>query len=639
MNQHWLLGVSVQTAPARYEYLHGGKKCISTAFEISKKSEISLYIPRSLSAGEVYLEVYDESLGNMLMQITGEWSGLDDGFDEYRFHIDKKQLGTGLYFLRPRLYAFGECLFGHRYGEDIYFNADYRLDGMMQMTICDFKFDEPKSILGSVIYHVFVDRFNRGSEKCPVSDGARVVEGEWEVIPEYPEYPGAPLKNNTFYGGTLYGVIEKLDYIASLGTGVIYLSPIFEAASNHKYDTADYMTVDRMFGGEAALEKLILECDKRNIKLVLDGVFNHTGSDSKYFNRYGRYKGKGAYQSTKSKYYSWYDFQNHPDKYTSWWGIDILPRINPDKKECGEYFIGKNGVIDKYSKMGIYGFRLDVADELSDDFISKIKSRLSENGESVLYGEVWEDASNKIAYSTRKKYYLGSELDGVMNYPVRVGIIDYLCGKGTDKLRYALTDVTANAPDRILHTQMNLLGTHDTQRILTILGGRSSEGKSNAELSVLRMSPDARKKAIRRLMCGYTILATLPGIPAIFYGDEAGLEGYSDPFNRMPYPWGRESSRLLEHYRKLGEIRRKNSVYKKGAFRLLYLTNDLLIFARDGKEYSYVTVVNNTHKDLAVHIETSSRALISNKKGAEHTVSPIGAEVFKVKLGTRLLLD
>lgn len=639
MNQHWLLGVSVQTAPARYEYLHGGKKCISTAFEISKKSEISLYIPRSLSAGEVYLEVYDESLGNMLMQITGEWSGLDDGFDEYRFHIDKKQLGTGLYFLRPRLYAFGECLFGHRYGEDIYFNADSRLDGMMQMTVCDFKFDEPKSILGSVIYHVFVDRFNRGSEKCPVSDGARVVEGEWEVIPEYPEYPGAPLKNNTFYGGTLYGVIEKLDYIASLGTGVIYLSPIFEAASNHKYDTADYMTVDRMFGGEAALEKLIEECDKRNIKLVLDGVFNHTGSDSKYFNRYGRYKGNGAYQSTKSKYYSWYDFQSHPDKYTSWWGIDILPRINPDKKECGEYFIGKNGVIDKYSKMGIYGFRLDVADELSDDFISKIKSRLSEGGESMLYGEVWEDASNKIAYSTRKKYYLGSELDGVMNYPVRVGIIDYLCGKGTDKLRYALTDVTANAPDRILHTQMNLLGTHDTQRILTILGGRSSEGKSNAELSVLRMSSEAREKAIKRLMTGYTILATLPGIPAIFYGDEAGLEGYSDPFNRMPYPWGRESKPLLEHYQRLGEIRKKNSVYKKGAFRLIHLTDDLLVFARDAKDYSYVTVVNNTHKDLAVHFDSQSYALVSNKKCSAYTISPVGAEVFKVKLGTRLLLD
>ena len=210
--------------------------------------------------------------------------------------------------------------------------------------------------------------------------------------------------------------------------------------------------------------------------------------------------------------------------------------------------------------MGIYGFRLDVADELSDDFIAKIKNRLTGKGESVLYGEVWEDASNKIAYDKRKKYYLGTELDGVMNYPVRVGIIDYLSGKGTDKLRYALTDVTANAPDRVLHTQMNLLGTHDTPRILTLLGGVSAEGKTNAQLSRIRMTAKARSKAIKRLKTAYTILATLPGIPAIFYGDEAGLEGYSDPFNRMPYPWGDESEELIAHYRKLGEIRSKNSV-------------------------------------------------------------------------------
>lgn len=638
MNPHWLTGIAVQGASASYEYLHDGKPCISTAFETFEKSEITLYIPRSLGAGEVCLEVYDESLSQMIVQYYGNWSGLIDGCDAYTFNIDKNQLGTGLYFLRPRLSVFDKCLFGHRYGENIYFDSESRLDGMMQMTICDFAYEEPKSIHGSVIYHVFVDRFRRGG-KCSISDGAELIDGEWEVIPEYPEYPGAPLKNNTFYGGTLYGIIDKLDYIASLGVGIIYLSPIFEAASNHKYDTGDYMTVDRMFGGEEALKELIKACNDRNIKLVLDGVFNHTGSDSIYFNRYARYKTKGAYQSTKSKYYSWYDFQNHPDKYTSWWGIDILPRINPDKSQCGEYFIGDGGVIDKYSKMGIYGFRLDVADELSDDFISKIKKRLSNNGESVLYGEVWEDASNKIAYDKRKKYYLGTELDGVMNYPLRTGIIDYLRGAGTGKLYYALSDVTANAPDRILHTQMNLLGTHDTPRILTILGGRSAEGKSNAELSTLRMSPEARAKAIKRLMAGYTILATLPGIPAIFYGDEAGLEGYSDPFNRMPYPWGKECAELIKHYRALGEIRRKNAVYKKGAFRLLSLTDDLLVFARDSKSESYVTVVNNSDKDLALHFDSPVRALITKKRNAEFTISPRGSEVFKLKIGTELLFD
>lgn len=637
MIPRWFTEIGVR-GDATYEYIHNGRPAISTAFEITEKSEITLYIPRSLAAGEVYLEVYDEALTAMIAQYRGEWTSISDDNDIYTFDIDIKSLGTGLYFLRPRLSVFGDWRFGHKFGKKICFNTDYNLLGMMQMTVCDFAYKEPKAILGSVIYHVFVDRFNRGGD-CPISDGARLVPGEWKVIPEYPEYPGAPLKNNTFYGGTLYGVIEKLDYIASLGVGVIYLSPIFEAASNHKYDTGDYMTVDRMFGGEKALNDLIDECNKRNIKLILDGVFNHTGSDSLYFNRYRRYKGEGAYQSKKSKYYSWYDFQNHPNKYTCWWGIEILPRINPDKKECGEYFIGDNGVIDKYSKMGIYGFRLDVADELSDDFIAKIKNRLTSNGESVLYGEVWEDASNKIAYNKRKKYYLGKELDGVMNYPVRVGIIDYICGKGIDKLRYALTDVTANAPDRVLHTQMNLLGTHDTPRILTLLGGVSPEGKTNAQLSTIRMTAEARAKAIKRLKAAYTILATLPGIPAIFYGDEAGLEGYSDPFNRMPYPWGDESEELIEHYRNLGGIRSRNSVYKKGEFRLHHLNENLLVFAREKGSDSFVTIVNNSDKDIELSFDSPVRALLSKKRGESFIVSARDSEVYKVKIGTELILN
>lgn len=638
MNPLWLTGIDVPTGNAKYEYIHDGKPGISTAFETSEQSEIALYIPRSLGASEVCLEIYDESLVHRFCVLGGVWSDISGGADVYAFNIDNKKLGSGLYFLRPILNVFGGQLFGHKYGENIYFDSDPRLDGMMQMTICDFCHKKPGSIQGSVIYHVFVDRFCRGGD-VPVSKGARLVKGEWKVIPEYPEYPGAPLKNNTFYGGTLFGVIDKLDYIASLGVGVIYLSPIFEAASNHKYDTGDYMTVDRMFGGEEALKELISECDKRGIKIVLDGVFNHTGSDSIYFNREGRYDTVGAYQSKDSKYYGWYDFQKHPDKYTSWWGIDILPRINPNKIECGNYFVGDGGVIDKYSKMGIYGFRLDVADELSDDFIAKIKSRLSEKGESVLYGEVWEDASNKIAYSTRKSYYQGSELDGVMNYPIRTGIIEYLLGNGGEKLYYALTDVTANAPDRILHTQMNLLGTHDTPRILTILGGASAEGKSNCTLSTLRMSEKERTAAITKLKAAYTVLATLPGIPAIFYGDEAGLEGYSDPFNRMPYPWGKESSDLISHYRALGQFRCKNSVYKSGAFRLLHLDGELLAFARDSKRYSYVTVLNNSANDILITATEPAKPMLGGKSARRFKLAPYTAEVFKVIFGSELHVD
>ena len=636
MNPQHFMAVEAGNNRAEYQYLHSGAPRSSTAFKIKEKVEILMNIPRSLGTLESFLEIYDESVGYKIMELPAEWVGITGKYDKYLFEIPTDMIGTGLYFMRPRLSVFGGSLYGHRWAGSIYFDSESNLVGMMQLTLSDFAYKEPKKIQGGVIYHIFVDRFNRGGYR-KIPDGAKIVRGEWKSIPEFPEYPGAKLYNNTFYGGTLWGIIEKLDYIKSLGTTAIYLSPVFRAASNHKYDTADYMTVDPIFGGEEALKALISAAREKGIEIILDGVFNHTGSDSIYFNRYGRYKELGAYQSKKSKYYDWFDFQEYPNKYTCWWGIDILPRINPDKPACSDYFVGEGGVIDKYSQMGIYGFRLDVADELSDDFISKIKSRLSANkNDNILYGEVWEDASNKSSYGRRRRYYLGRELDGVMNYPVRTGIINFLTGRGKDALAYALTDVADNAPEQVLHNQMNLLGTHDTERILTILGGESAEGKSNATLARLRMDNGRRSFAVKKLMTAYTILATIPGIPTIFYGDEAGLEGYRDPFNRMPYPWGHEENVLIEHYRTLGEIRRKNSVYKKGDFKLIFLDEKLLVFSRNRGSTDFVTVVNNSETDMTLSFGKKARELIEDKLAESFTLSANTARIYKVSSGSEI---
>ena len=397
------------------------------------------------------------------------------------------------------------------------------------------------------------------------------------------------------------------------------------------------MTIDPIFGGEEAFKALIKACKELDIEIILDGVFNHTGSDSLYFNRYSRYPSVGAYQSKKSPYYEWYDFHTYPSKYTCWWGINTLPRINPDIPSCSDYFVGEGGVVEKYSKMGIYGFRLDVADELSDNFISRIKKCLAENrSENILYGEVWEDASNKTSYGRRRKYYQGNELDGVMNYPVRTGIIEFLLGWGYEKLAYALGDVTSNAPDYVLHNQMNLLGTHDTERILTILGGENVSGKTNAELSVLHLRAESREKAINRLMLAYTILSTIPGIPTIFYGDEAGLEGYRDPFNRMPFPWGKEDMRLVDYFRQIGKIRLENSIYKSGSFKINHLDNKLLIFERYDDDLSYVTVINNSDEDLVANFDQQATDLINAKSGEKFLISAFGAYVFKAKRNTTI---
>ncbi len=623
----------VKSLVGKISFDHDEKNGSSSAFEISEAAKIRILLPRLLGAVSVSVRIFSEGLDREISYLIADWSDSKKDYDVYEVVLNLKELDVGLYFFMVESDTQFGRLYGYKSGSALIFSADYSKNALYQLSVSDFKYGKSNGKLGGIIYHIFVDRFNKSGRVTPKP--GTVVDDDWRTIPEYPLYPGAPLKNNHFYGGTLWGVTEKLDYLKSLGVNTLYLSPIFDAASNHKYDTGDYMSIDSMFGGEEAFLDLIAKANEKGIGIILDGVFNHTGSDSLYFNREGHYDSVGAYQSPMSDYFTWYDFQDFPNKYTSWWGIDILPRIHPDKPSCRKYFVGKGGVIEKYARLGIDGFRLDVADELSDDFIAEIKKKLNcHNKESVLYGEVWEDASNKIAYDVRKRYYLGNELDGVMNYPVRKGIIDYLTTYNPASLAYALTDVIDNAPKRIRDMQMNLLGTHDTERILTVLGGERSDGRSNEYLSRKKMNDLERGTAKRRLRMAYVILATIPGIPAIFYGDEAGLEGYHDPFNRLPYPWGREDHNLINYFRMVGGIRRSNDVYKDGEFKLLYIDSNVLAYERFDEQYAYVTLVNNSKQYLRVEFSAPATAMISD--GNEQAITSFDipaytAQIFKIK--------
>ena len=623
----------VKTAVGKVSYAHSEKINSSCAFELGEASLIRILLPRVLGVVSVSAVVFNEAMSREEFRLEFTWRDSQSDMDVYETSLDTHEIGVGLFFYIFELDSQYGRIYAYKRAGVVFFSPEYSTSNPFQLSVSDFKYKKCNGKLGGIIYHIFVDRFNKGGE-VQIKPGAIVGE-DWRVIPEYPLYPGAPLKNNHFWGGTLWGVADKLDYLKSLGVNTVYLSPIFDAASNHKYDTGDYMTVDAMFGGDEAFKHLLSVASEKGIGIILDGVFNHTGSDSIYFNREGNYASVGAYQSAKSEYFSWYDFQEYPRKYTCWWGIDILPRIHPDKQSCRKFFVGKDGVVDKYAKMGIDGFRLDVADELSDDFIAQIKKRLnSHNSESVLYGEVWEDASNKKAYDKRKQYYLGSELDGVMNYPVRTGIIDFLTANDYSTLAYALTDIIDNAPARIRNMQMNLLGTHDTARILTVLGGERSDGRSNEYLSKKKMNDLERGTAKRRLRMAYTILATIPGIPSVFYGDEAGLEGYSDPFNRMPYPWGREDVKLVEYFREIGRIRRENDVYKEGDFNLLYLDSSTLVFERFDDCRAYITFVNNSKQDRKVEFSKAAASLIFDKDDKvqqEFTIPAYTAHIFKTE--------
>lgn len=275
----------------------------------------------------------------------------------------------------------------------------------------------------------------------------------------------------------MQGIKEKLPYLKELGVSCIYLNPIFEAHSNHRYNTADYMKIDGTLGDEKDLKELCDEAGKLGIRVMLDGVFSHVGRDSKYFNMYRRYEGDGAYNSKDSKYYNWFKFNKWPDDYVAWWGIKLLPEIKEDNEDYLDYICSENGVARKWIEAGISGWRLDVADELPDVFLDRFRKAVkAENEDAVILGEVWEDATNKIAYSERRRYLLGDQLDSVMNYPFANAILDFIRNSDTEKFKRTVLDIISNYPPQVLSILMNHIGTHDTPRAITALAGEDSAG-------------------------------------------------------------------------------------------------------------------------------------------------------------------
>ncbi len=600
----------------------------------SSKSKLCLYllIPRSLGITYPILRLAKD--GEESREIPMEFVLMEGGSDRFEITLDLKNLckneKSGLFY-----YDFIFPTDEKRLFSETCDNVNLELStfegSKFRLLVYEDEFDTPKWFRGGIMYHIFVDRFARGSFSAPHREDAEMNE-DWENgIPEYGEYPGAFVKNNVFFGGNLVGIKEKLPYLKSLGVTVIYLSPIFKAYSNHKYDTGDYMQVDEMFGGETALLELINEAEKFGVKIILDGVFNHTGDDSKYFNKYGKYDGVGAYQSKKSEYYGWYHWKEHPDSYESWWGISILPKLNLENRSCRNYFVdGETSVVGKYTKMGIGGIRLDVADELTDDFLEGLRktTKFFSDGESVIIGEVWENAADKISYGKRRKYFRGAQLDSVMNYPFRSATVDYLLSGDSSLLASALTELYASYPKCVSDSLMNILGTHDTERILTVLGGEDNFDKTNEELSLIRMDEETKKKAIKLLKMGSVLQYTVYGIPSVFYGDEAGLEGYRDPFCRRPFPWGRENSELLSHYALLGRVRGENNIFRDGLFRIRRAEGGYIEYERVKGKNRLIIALNRSESPFAARL--SGKDLLTGKVYSENdTIPPFGAVILK----------
>ena len=499
----------------------------------------------------------------------------------------------GLYFYFFRVCTREGCFRLFKQGEDTNMEAG----DLWQVSCVPADFHTPDWAKGALIYQVFPDRFYKSGE-CDLTGKLKpytVHDGWDEEVGWRPTRDGRVL-NNDFFGGNFRGITEKLPYIASLGATILYLNPISMAFSSHRYDTGDYKVPDPMLGTQEEFSELCRQAHKLGIRVILDGVYSHTGSNSRYFNREGAFDDLGAYQSRESRYSGWYTFYAWPDSYQAWWNFDTLPTVNKMDPDFVRYIItDEDSVVAHWLRLGADGFRLDVADELPDEFVKLLYDRVKEvKPDALVLGEVWEDASNKIAYDRRRTYFTNAELDSVMNYPFRTAILNFMRGSDSgSNLKEAVLSVAENYPPEVVLCNMNLLGTHDTPRILTALVD-DFDG-SRAEKAKRRLSRTNLETARRRLMMAAFLQYTLPGSPSLYYGDEALMEGYKDPFNRRTYPWGHEDRELVTYFSRLGKLRREQEPLRLG---------DIQFFTAEDRHLGYTRTYQG--KTVKVYVNRNS---------------------------------
>ena len=591
------------------EYFRSPGGAVKTPGEL----RLRIKLRRGLATGAKVFARSDD--GSEQKAANMRFIGVSGTYDiyEYTFGFDKS--GLYWYHFMVDLADGSEASVPEQYG------------GAFQVTVYTHVTRAPYWIQGGVIYHIFVDRFKRGAV-LNLRPGA-VYRDDWGGLPHFlPDEEGI-MRNDDFFGGDLYGVIEKLPFLKEMGVTCIYLSPVFEAASNHKYDVGDFMKVDSSFGGDKALEKLCSSARENGIRVVLDGVFNHVGADSRYFNRYGSYEELGAYQSEQSPYRDWFTFSND-GTYESWWGIELLPSLNKRNTDYIDFICGDDGVIAHWSKKGISGWRLDVVDELPDTLLDPLCQAIKRSrSDALIVGEVWEDASNKIAYDVRRRYFLGGQLDSVMNYPLREAIIDCVRDGQTERLASLMASLRQNYPDNILNSLMNVLSTHDTVRILTILSGAALP-QSREEMAHFSLDSNQLETAKRRLKLASALQFTLPGVPCVFYGDEAGVEGGADPFCRSCYPWGNEDTDIVAWYARLARLRSELECFKSGRYELIQAGDGLFAFTRGQGRGRVLVAVNVSDEDKEVAAQGFNFELLSNEYTGTLTVKAGQTALFAI---------
>ena len=550
---------------------------------------MTLFVPREVGTVAVGL-IMEDCDGNFVEEIS--FSFLREEGD-YHHWQGTFTMEPGLYFYWFRIYKEGDSFRLFKQGEE----TNMEQGDKWQLSFLPEDFTVPDYAKGAVMYQILPDRFYKSGE-CDLTEklGPYTVHEDWFDLPRFGPDEEKHW-NNDFFGGNFCGIREKLPYLKELGVGILYLNPIVKAFSNHRYDAAEYKCPDPMLGTAEDFRELCNTAHELGIHVILDGVFSHTGEHSRYFDARG-YFGGGAVSDPDSPYRSWFQFKDYPHDYEAWWGILSLPCVNELDPGFLEYIIdAEDSVVAYWMGLGADGFRLDVADELPDEFILRLKNRIrSINPEAFLLGEVWEDASNKRAYGVCRRYFVDGELDSVMNYPWRKAILDFVKGEddGTAFGESVMT-LAENYPPEVLHCLMNLLGSHDKPRILTVLGDDFDGSKE--EKAARRLSPEDYAAAREKLYLAAFLQYTLPGMPSIYYGDEAGLEGFEDPYCRRTFPWGKEDESLQNWFRALGALKNSRESLQRGSIRILEAGKGRLSYLRQIEHGCAHIYVNRTEKE------------------------------------------
>lgn len=493
---------------------------------------------------------------------------------------------AGLYFYCFRITTKNEQFRLYKQGNDTNMEAG----DLWQLGCVEEKWAVPEALQGAVMYQIFPDRFYQaGVCNCAEKLQPYWVHEDRQDVPVYLPNERGEVLNNDFYGGNLRGIREKLPYLHELGVEILYLNPIFMAFSTHRYDTYDYKRIDPMLGTEQDFTELCDAAHALGMKVVLDGVFSHVGDRSPYF--------QSAISNPDSPYRNWFQFRHYPDVYESWWGITTLPCVDKSNEDFIRYIIeDEDSVLAHWLRLGADGYRLDVVDELPDAFLQRLRTRLRElKPDAILIGEVWEDASNKIAYGVRRRYFTARQLDSVMNYPWQKAILRYVRGEdGGEALGERIMTLAENYPPDVLCAVMNILSTHDTPRALTALIDPTDADR--AELAKRHMDAPTRARALHLLRMAAFLQFMLPGAPCIYYGDEAGMDGYRDPFNRRFYPWGEEDESLQAFYASLAQLKKENPALRRGDVTVLEAGNGRVLFLRRWEGQTFAVCCNRSEK-------------------------------------------